>query len=528
MCNCAAAQDALRLWKPYTPESFGGGRRTNDGIYASLSGIYWTISAPRGGYIGATTASGNEEHRYVLGNDGATIGVYQANTLSASLMKSGATLGTRFEVGNRVGHHGWLVSAYSLPTRTYGLYQKNAALVFRDEGNFRFSPAVFMNSGSGTTGSTSTGTTSGSGIEHIFVWNKGTNSYLDSQGKLPYNDSNFHYLITSKQSIKDTNQNPQDIDVPNTIPGIGYLWGWYVVTPPSSSTDDSSSDDTSGSGTTTNTVSSTFAVLAPVPVSLRNVTIDARSKHQSAELLYTYRPHPFSWGSIEWVGGLKYWDFDDRFTFGSGPKTQSSSTDTGSDTDTDTDTGTTDTTEAPAAFSAITALNFRTRAQNRIFGPQIGIKMNRQNARWTFFVDARLTAGINMQSINLAGDLVYAGTETSATDSSTDDSTTDTSTSSSSNVTLIGVDRNLTDFGHKQNKNYISPIVQFRFGADWQWTESVSVFGAFDTMYANNIARGYRVPDYVVKPGTLFGIRGNDHNASVMVYGIEAGIKLRR
>jgi hypothetical protein len=71
--------------------------------------------------------------------------------------------------------------------------------------------------------------------------------------------------------------------------------------------------------------------------------------------------------------------------------------------------------------------------------------------------------------------------------------------------------------------------VEFRLSADWQWTEAVSFFGAADAMFAGNIARGVRVTDYVVhSDGTIFGIRGNDRNASVTVFGVEGGIKVTR
>ena len=93
----------------------------------------------------------------------------------------------------------------------------------------------------------------------------------------------------------------------------------------------------------------------------------------------------------------------------------------------------------------------------------------------------------------------------------------------------VGLQYGNQNFGHKKTKAYFSPVAEFRLSTDWQWTEAVSIFGAIDAMWADNIARGVRVTDYVVhSDGTIFGIRGKDRNTSVAVYGVEAGVKLRR
>jgi len=96
------AQDGLRLWKPYSSESFGGGRRGNDGVYGSLSGIYWSISTPKGGYIGATTVKGDDEIRWVWDQQRTYA---QTNSVKIEMVSPTTTLDTRFKVGNRRDHH---------------------------------------------------------------------------------------------------------------------------------------------------------------------------------------------------------------------------------------------------------------------------------------------------------------------------------------------------------------------------------------------------------------------------------------
>jgi hypothetical protein len=153
---------------------------------------------------------------------------------------------------------------------------------------------------------------------------------------------------------------------------------------------------------------------------------------------------------------------------------------------------------------------------NRVFGPQFGIKLSRYNARWTFGAEGRFTGGINTQMVKTQGSLMprsnAIGTE-----------------GLMGQWGPIGLLNSNNNFGHKKSKSYFSPIGEARVSADWQWTEAVSFFGALDGMFAGNVARAVRVTDYVVhSDGTIFGIRGNDRKTSVMVYGAEGGIKVRR
>ncbi|MDR3233529.1 MAG: BBP7 family outer membrane beta-barrel protein [Planctomycetaceae bacterium] len=85
------AQDgSLRLWKPYSPESFGGSRRGNDGVYGAIDMLYWKIDGPRE----------IPELNYAM----------QVHQLSTDFQ-----FGTRITFGNRRGHHGWVFSGYNLP-----------------------------------------------------------------------------------------------------------------------------------------------------------------------------------------------------------------------------------------------------------------------------------------------------------------------------------------------------------------------------------------------------------------------------
>jgi hypothetical protein len=178
-------------------------------------------------------------------------------------------------------------------------------------------------------------------------------------------------------------------------------------------------------------------------------------------------------------------------------------------------------------------MSIEARGLNRIVGPQFGLKLARQNARWTFGVEGRFMAGINTQSLKTTG-YIASGYDYNANYNYEDVDVSGFEEYHLTDIGMtawvpIGVQNGNTNFGHKQTKTYFSPVLELRLNADWQWTEAVSIFGSFDTMFADNIARGVRITDYVVSSdGTIFGIRGNDHNTSVLTYGIEAGIKVKR
>jgi hypothetical protein len=339
------------------------------------------------------------------------------------MMSPTQSLGTRFEVGNRVGHHGWLVSGYGLPGQSRSMYAENMSMTIRDEGNINYD-------------------INNANIDVVFIWDRALGA--------------------------PNNARPLEItDVFTLVPGLGYLWGYHGY-------------------------EGDIGIFAPMSILFGYATVNTHSRHQSAELMYTYRAHPFTWGGMELLGGVRYWGFEDDFGF----------------------TGT-NIAGAVANTSALDYLSIKAQGNNRVFGPQVGIKLSRQNARWTFGAEGRFTGGINAQTVKTTGYLTPNGGDITA------------AAENSAPIGLIG--NGNRNFGHKQNKSYFSPIGELRFSADWQWTNAVSFYGAVDGMFASNIARGVRVTDYAVhSDGTIFGIRGNDRNTTVLVYGVETGIKVRR
>jgi len=462
------AQDGLRLFKPYSPESFGGARRSNDGVYGSVSGIYWSFSTPKGGYIGATTASGEDETRWVwdMGSGGLDeLGkVYmraQTNSIRIDMMSPATTLGTRFEVGNRRGHHGWLVSGYGLPGQSHSMSASEVSMAMRDEATFKYldSNGVVQNCGylwRLISPSQDVGMT----------WKSFVSDGVSRDGWTV--DFREEYL-TVPNPLPDA---PENLKFMEGIPeGQTYFLPELFI-----------GEGNGGFG--------------PAPVLFRELNVNVRSRHYSAELMYTYRAHPFTWGTIELLGGARYWDFEDAFGL-TGLNRWDNNPTTGN-------------AGLPwkEGIRAFLSMDIDAKAYNRVFGPQFGMKLSRQNARWTFGAEGRLTAGANVQRVQTSGNIrAFQGV----------------------NQSILGLLSSTSTFRHSQTKTYFSPILEGSLSADWQWTSSVSFFGAVNGMVAGNIARGVRVTDYVLRSdGTIFGIRGNDRNTDVFVYGVEAGIKVRR
>lgn len=95
-----------QMLDPSEPNAFGSGVGPNQGYFGSFEALYWTISPP-----GATP----------IGSPGLTRLVYaapdqpnvQSNSMDTGFLKADWTWGHRFELGDIVEHHGWILGTYS-------------------------------------------------------------------------------------------------------------------------------------------------------------------------------------------------------------------------------------------------------------------------------------------------------------------------------------------------------------------------------------------------------------------------------
>ena len=484
---CTAFAEGMRPFRPLQPEEFGGQRRDRDGVYGSVEGFAATITMPTGNYIGRVLSSGKNDVRWAYNGSKEYL---QTNTMSASMFQNEFSMGTRVEIGNRQGHHGWLFSGYGVPQQTSSYSANNVSMVIGDPENIMMYPSEGAGFGSVTN--------AGFGIAEEFrIWNKNAapgTSHLQGE--------------------------PVIVNFDTFFSNLGYFWGFFpnhVHTPAGIVWD--------------------FATLAPLPITFNHATITNRVENSSLELMYSYRAHPFRWGSAEFFAGGRYWDLTEKFGFvGRGPwytyeDGVSESVLTGQQN-----------VNEYGPVSVLAKMDVNARVNNRVIGPQIGAKVYRKNARWTFGMEGRFMAGINSQSIltkgNMASHLgwnVDMGTiNEDGTISGVGGAHGDTVIVEGANWQQIypwipfGPLNNTTTFHHRGHRTVFAPIVELRFDAEWQWTDAVSVNFGFTTMFADGVGRAVRVTDYKVDElGNIFGIRKNI-NDQLMVYGVNFGVKVTR
>ena len=469
MIGTASALDGARLWKPYQPEQFGGSRRSADGIYGSIEGLYWKMSRPSSTWVGYSHSDGSNATRLVYnGNDV----LYQTNSMNMNAANTNFALGTRIEFGNYRGHHGWLVSGYGLPAQSTSFSQQDATMVIKD-------PECITTYG--------------------FYWATGSWCQV-LRTDLNGNPVWENYIESDFYRYEEIPHDP--------IPNTGYFWGWFPR----------DWADPWGQGQ-----------LAPVPLTFARASVSSKTGISSVELMYTYRPHPFKWGEMELLAGARYWEMDDEMNFiGQGfDQTivyDQSTNNNRNDSILNPNPGPSISDESgPLTVLATTTIDGR--VTNRITGPQFGFKVSRRNQRWTFGAEFRFLAGINGQSQTVSGTLGDGGVDPS---NIYDYTILQVRQSSMKPYVPIGLLRNAKSFYHHTNKTYFSPGIELRLGAKWQWTDAVGVNFGFNTMFVDNVARGGSIIDYSVSPdGTLFGIRGNQ-NESIIVYGLNFGLTARR
>ncbi|GHT36076.1 hypothetical protein FACS189427_06980 [Planctomycetales bacterium] len=496
----AFTPEGMRLWKPYQPEQFGGQRRDADGFFFGIEGILWKVDGPKGIPAGYRNPDGTTATRSVYTN-GQTI--TQHSSLNTNQLENDFSLGTRIEFGNIRGHHGWMMTGYGFENGS-SYEQRNGSIVLHD-------PEVVN--------------------AYAVTWGSGSLDYVwqpdGTFRTVPVNQP-AHGLVPTKTLIDQK---------------VGYLWGWHLVTWADPWTE---------------------GFLAPVPLNFDRAVIRNTTKIRDIELMYVYRSHPFKWGGMNLYAGARHWNFDDRFSFeGLGnieayeeykdmlmDEISSNDSSSGSNNNNSNDSsgdyryilGDVNLNElGPLSILADTEIVGR--ANNRITGPQFGVKLTRRNSRWTFGAEGRFTAGINMQSQRIYGTLGSHFIDPSQVPPYSEGGNTSDSGSSSATGSMgtteqlrssgvspfipLGLLRNTQSFNIKKNETVFSPVVELRLTAKWQWTDNVGVQCGFNSTIADNIARGSDIIDYSISDdGQLFGFRKSKE--AVIVYGFTFGLNMSR
>ena len=99
----------MQLFAPVETEGFGGGVRANEGFFATIDFLQWTISKPNTTTVGAPGLTRNV---YLDANNFFV----ESNSLDTNFINSGSTLGERFEVGTIDDGEGMMLRGWYLHT----------------------------------------------------------------------------------------------------------------------------------------------------------------------------------------------------------------------------------------------------------------------------------------------------------------------------------------------------------------------------------------------------------------------------
>jgi hypothetical protein len=476
-----SALEGMRLWAPYQPESFGGGRRSNDGFFVEIDAIFWKVDGPKSIPIGYTNPDGSSGSRWVY--DGSKT-FLQINSMNTNNLGVDFTLGTRLEVGNRRGHHGWLFSGYGLSDCGGSFNAENGSIVIDDPENLT-TYAIYA-----------------AEIGFNEIWQK---------------DGTFKNIpmptdVTTLLDASDEFQQVPKVPIRN----VGYLWAWFPF---------QWGDQLEGR-------------LAPVPLTFARANVTNSVDIMSLELVYSYRAHPFKWGDMEFWTGARYWDFDDKMTFlGQGYEDPYYDSDIFEDDDDnsgdDNNSGQPGMSNSNSlgAWTVLADTKITGRVRNRIVGPQFGVKFQRRNARWTFGAEGRFMAGINNQSQTVSG---YIGSNFINPELVPQ---IGGGTGDGGNALLqehgvlpyipIGIHHSAQTFHHHRNKTHFSPGFELQLSAKWQWTDAVGIKLGFNSTIFDNIGRGAEVIEYKIQEnGQVFGLKVS--KTAVITYGVNFGLDIRR
>ena len=113
----------MQLFAPAETGGFGGGVRANEGFFALVDFIQWTISKPQTSEIGAP---GLTRNAYLDTNNFYV----ESNSLNTNFIDAEATLGERFQIGTIDDGEGFMLSGFYLHPQTEKFTFTGAQVVF--------------------------------------------------------------------------------------------------------------------------------------------------------------------------------------------------------------------------------------------------------------------------------------------------------------------------------------------------------------------------------------------------------------
>ena len=465
LTSLAPAAQGFRPWAPYQRDEFGGGARRAEGVYGIVEGVYYTFAPVK------DIAIGNQETRYRDTYTGSAV-LRQTNTIDTNHLGALSSLGTRVEVGNMAGHHGWSIAGYNMGDMSTSIDSPNASVVINDQGTM---PAF---------------TVEGADLFFRYVFNPGSATGFDT---VP----------------------------PNTIFGDGAiniggaphsLWGWFI-----SRWADGGTGDPVWVGQ-----------LAPLPVNFEKATVTSKVEHWTVEAMYTYRCHPTRFGNLDLFGGVRYMEIDDSLNFlGEGLPWK------GVRVVEDSEEGELEG-SAFGVGTILGDSDWRFKADNHIIAPQIGARISKTVSRWTLSAEGKFMAGLNQQNMRSKGTFGTHYDSLNVNEGDIFDPDLLPGTIRDKGIypwTPIGIQYGTHSFNYSAVRQAFSPGVEAKINANWQITRAVGFNFGVAGMWVDDIARGSKINDFTIHPnGQFFGLQkdSNRYTDHALMYGINFGLTVNR
>jgi len=214
-----------------------------------------------------------------------------------------------------------------------------------------------------------------------------------------------------------------------------------------------------------------------LPVRFTQLELQNRLDAWGLELNYVYRMHPNRFGGfLEFMGGVRYIEFDDEFA-------------------------------AVGTGGTLDESRWTSMAENHLVGPQVGGRWFRKFGRWTWSAESKFIFGFNQQNLRLEG---FLG------------SNLDPTTLVQYQISNMGP----TTFVYREHEDEFSPAVELRIAFSYQVTSAISARVGWTGMWIDNIARASRIIDYSV-PNMGIDLSRNSADYAFM-NGVTFGIDLNR
>jgi hypothetical protein len=254
------------------------------------------------------------------------------------------------------------------------------------------------------------------------------------------------------------------------------------------------------------------ATQLPLPLTFDFMHVENVVDTWSVEWMYMHRTHPLGFYRstlAELYFGVRYMEFEDRFHVrGRGARLR--------DQDGDGD-------NIAEPNTILADSEWQNDTNNRIVGPQVGIRLFTRRGRWTFSTEGRFFAGFNFQTVRQKGVLGTHLNEVPTTAAG------ETLAIGPGNI-ISGIPAAIgpTYFTHGFSANEFSPCVEFRADARLHLTRGLAFRAGYTAIYIDGIARASNMIDYVWSETTVFGIRQDTNRQGVFMNGLTFGLEFNR